>query len=90
MNDILIYEKDRKVLMFLKYGVENYFIYPVHEEDFEHKIKSVLERRRTIENLKKEASGWHPILSSKLKIWKISSHSPTTRSTQQRHPGEIR
>lgn len=39
----------------IKYGVEDYFIYPIHEEDFEYKVKSVLERRQTIENLKKEA-----------------------------------
>ncbi len=38
----------------IKYGAENYLVYPFCEEDLEHKIKASLEKRKLIDHLRKE------------------------------------
>jgi two-component system cell cycle response regulator len=38
----------------IKYGVENYLVQPICEEDLEYKIKASLERKKLIDHLKRE------------------------------------
>ncbi len=46
----------------IKHGIENYVIDPIQEEDLGFKIRTALERRRTIHHLRKEADNLQTIV----------------------------
>lgn len=45
-----------------KYGIEDYVIFPIHEEDLEHKIRTALERWQKVRHLRTEADNLQTIV----------------------------